>query len=127
VIGSIAAAPVAIALEPAHDVDDLSKYDRYRPHTQPYRTDPSLSTVVQADSRACPHDTRPDPISFVYKSISRRKQRWKPHGWSLIHEVTLMIVRVFLASVVSDEVMQNWIFGVECGIMIKYGFTAGLV
>jgi hypothetical protein len=30
VIGSIAAAPVAIALEPAHDVDDLSKYDRYR-------------------------------------------------------------------------------------------------
>jgi hypothetical protein len=26
-----------------------------------------------------------------------------------------------------NEVMQNWIFGVECGIMIKYGFTAGLV
>jgi hypothetical protein len=38
-----------------------------------------------------------------------------------------MIVRVFLASVVSGEVMQNWIFGVECGIMIGYEFIAGLV
>ena len=84
-IGSIAAAPVATALELAHDVDGLSEYDRLHIYNS---TDPSLRIVMQADSRACPHDTWPDATSFVYKSISRRKQRWKPHGWSLIHEIT---------------------------------------
>ena len=59
-IGSIAAAPVATALELAHDADGLSEYDRLHIYNS---TDPSLRIIMQADSRACP--TIPGPTLQV--------------------------------------------------------------
>lgn len=33
-------------------------------------------------------------------------QSWKPHGWGLIHESRLMIVRLFLANLVWSDCLQ---------------------